>query len=87
MRRPTKKTHLVKYYEALHDALEREMTSMPDPLTVASLTDACRGLEDHLERCPEGEAKVRDARDAAMNEPDFCFVGVMNLRIKGHTDV
>jgi len=62
MRRPRTKIELLRYYEALHFALEREFTGFPEDLRVASLSKECKVLENRLENVPMGKKHIDDAR-------------------------
>jgi len=55
------KQQLKAYYEALHGVLEREMTEEP-PTELKALRKACRELERHLVRCPNGDELITVAK-------------------------
>ena len=80
MRRPTKREDLIKYFEALHDALSRELTCYPTDLSVRSLREACIHLESRLEGVPRGEELLENARHNAVHADERFFVGLAVIR-------
>ena len=80
MRRPTRRDDLIKYYEALHDALEREMTRFPIDLSVKGFKFACRQLECRLELTPDGASLIQEARERVANADEATFVALHVLR-------
>jgi len=57
------KEQLGQYYDALHYALDREMVDRP-PVSFKALKKACSQLEKRLERCPNGNELISEARDS-----------------------
>ena len=73
MQRMRTKTDLLKYVETLHWALERELTCDFHQDTIPQLKSWIRRTENHLERCPNGPQKVKEAMKAALSMPDeYC---------------
>jgi hypothetical protein len=59
------KKELKAYYEALHNALERELVEVPD--NCKELRECCRQLETRLKRCPDGEKLIAVAKSNIHN--------------------
>jgi len=72
-KRPTTKIGLLRYYEALHGALEREFTGFPEDRRVISISGACRELEDRLKGVPAGSQLISNARWNANNADPRTF--------------
>lgn len=60
----TRKYHEI-LFEELHFQLERELTIDPSTLKIGELHGANKRMIDHLSSCPDGPAKVKDARREA----------------------
>lgn len=74
MRLPRTKVGLLKYVEALHWALERELTGDFHEDSIEQLKSWIRRNEDHLERCPDGTEMKKNALKQALTMRDEHFV-------------
>jgi len=70
MQRMRTKTDLLKYVEALHWALERELTTDFHEDTIPQLKSWIRRTENRLERCPDGINKKKNAMQQALAMSD-----------------
>ena len=59
------KQQLEQYWEALHYALERELVDEP-PEAIKALRKACKRLEKHLARCPNGDELIAEAKQSIL---------------------
>jgi hypothetical protein len=82
MQRMRTKIDLLKYVEALHWALERDLTCDFHEDTIPQLKSWIHRTEEHLERCPDGKNKRKNAMRQALTMPDGTFVLVHAMQLQ-----